>query len=50
MSRLFHILAIVKSARMNTGVHVSLSGMVFSGYMPSSGVAGSNGNSIPNNE
>ena len=28
---------------MNTGVHVSLSVAVFSGYMPSSGIAGSYG-------
>ena len=32
-----HVLAIVNSAAINTGVHVSFSIMVFSGYMPSSG-------------
>ena len=37
----FHILATVSSAIMNTGVHVSFSVMIFSGCMPSSGIAGS---------
>ena len=37
----FHDLATVNSAAMNTGVHVSFWIMVFSGYMPSSGIAGS---------
>ena len=36
----FHILAIVNSAAMNTGVHVSFWIMFFSGYMPKSGIAG----------
>ena len=36
----FHVLAIVNSAAMNTGVHVYFSIMVFSGYIPSSGIAG----------
>ena len=36
----FYVLAIVNSAAVNTGVHVSFSIMVFSGYMPSSGVVG----------
>jgi len=31
----FHARAIVNSVAMNTGVHVSLSIIVFSGYMPS---------------
>ena len=39
----YHVLAIVKSAAMNIGVHVSLSIMVFSGYMPNSGIVGSIG-------
>ena len=33
-----HVLAIVNSAAMNVGVHVSFSVMVFSGYMPSNGI------------
>ena len=42
----FHTLAIVNSAAMNIVVHDSFSIMVFSGYMPSSGIAGSYGSSI----
>ena len=42
----FHVLAIVYSAAMNMGVHVSLRVMVFSGQMPRSGIAGTYGNSI----
>ena len=42
-----YVLAIVKSAAMNTGVHESLSVMVFSGYMARSGMLGSHGSSIP---
>ena len=38
-----HVLAIVNSAATNVGVHTALSLMVFSGYMPSSGVVGSYG-------
>ena len=37
----FHILAIVKSAAMNIGLHVSLSILVSSLCMPSSGISGS---------
>ena len=44
----FHVLAIVSSAAMNTGVHVSLSILVSLGCMPSSGIAGSYGSSISN--
>ena len=33
----FHVLAIVNSAAMNNGIHVSVSILVSSGYMPSSG-------------
>jgi len=42
----FHVLAIVNSAVMNTGVHMSLSILVSSACMPSSGIAGSYGSSI----
>ena len=42
----FHDLAIVNSAAMNIGAHVSFWIMVFSAYMPSSGIAGSYDNSI----
>jgi len=42
----FHVLAIVNSAAMNIGVHVSFQAMFFSGYMPRSGIAGSYGSSI----
>src|SRR5574340_1079704 len=42
----FHVLAIINSAVMNIGVHVSLSVLVSSVCMPSSGIAGSYGSSI----
>ena len=42
----FHVLAIINSALMNTGVHVSLSDLVSSVCMPRSGMAGSYGSSI----
>ena len=42
----FHVLAIVNSAVMNIGVHVSLSILVSSVRMPSSGFAGSYGSSV----
>jgi len=42
----FHVLAIVNSAAMNMQVHVSFSRRVLSGYMPKSGIAGSNGSSM----
>ena len=35
----FHVLAIVNSARVNIGVHLSLSDLVSSVYMPISGIA-----------
>ena len=39
----FHVLDIINSAAMNIGVHVSLSDLVSSVCMPSSGIAGSYG-------
>ena len=44
----FHVLAIVTSAAMNIGVHVSFWTMFFSRYIPRSGIAGSYGRSILN--
>ena len=43
----FHVLAIVNSAAMNNGIHVSFSILVSSGYMPRSGIPGSYGGFIP---
>ena len=43
----FHVLAVVRSAAVNTGVHVSFSVMVFSGYVPSNGIVGSYDSFIP---
>ena len=43
----FHVLAIVNSAAINSGIHVSFSILVSSGYMPRSGIAGSCGDFIP---
>ena len=43
----FQVLAIVNSAAMNNGIHVSFSNLVSSGYMPRSGIGGSNDGFIP---
>ena len=43
----FHVLAIVKNDTMNIGIHVSFSILVFSGYMPRNGIAGSYNGFIP---
>ena len=43
----FHVLAIVNSAAMNNGIHVSFSILVSSGYMPRSEIAGSYDGFIP---
>ena len=43
----FQVLAIVNSAAMNSGIYVSFSILVSSGYMPRSGIAGSYGGFIP---
>ena len=45
--RLLPCLATVNSAAMSTGVLVSFSFMVSSGYMPSSGIAGLYGSFVP---
>jgi len=42
----FHVLAIVNSATMDIGVHVSFQIMFFSGFMPMTWIAGSCGSSI----
>ena len=42
----FHVLAIINSAVMNTGVHMYLSDLVSSVCKPRSGIAGSYGSSI----
>ena len=42
----FHVLAIINSVAMNTGVYVSLSDLISLVYMPRSGIAGSYGSSI----
>ena len=43
-----HVLAVVNSAAMNTGVHVSFQITVFSGYMSRRGIAGSYGRIFKN--
>ena len=43
----FHVLAIINSAAMYNGIHVSFSTLVSSGYMPRSGIAGLYGGFIP---
>ena len=43
----FHVLAIVNSAAVSTGVHVSFLVLVSSGYMPRSGIAESDVGFIP---
>ena len=42
----FHVLAMINSAAMNTGVHMSLSDLISLVCMPRSGIAGSYGSSI----
>ena len=44
----FHVLAMINSAAMNIGVHVSLSDVVSLVCIPRSGIAGSYGRSIFN--
>ena len=43
----FHVLALVRCAAVNVGVHVSLSITVSSWYVPSRGIVGSYGSSVP---
>ena len=41
-----HVLAMVKSAAMNMGMHISFRIIVLSGYIPRNGVAGSCDSSV----
>ena len=43
----FYVIGLVNCAAVNIGVHVSLSVLVFLGYVPSRGIAGSYGGFIP---
>ena len=43
----FHVLAIVNSAAMDNGIHMSFSILISSGYRPRSGISGSYGGFIP---
>ena len=43
----FHVLAVANSAAVNNGIHVSVSILVSSVYMPRSGISGSYGGFIP---
>ena len=43
----FYILAIVNSPAMNKGIYMYFSILVFSGYMPKSGIVGSYDDIIP---
>jgi len=42
----FHVLAIINSAAMYNGKHVSFSTLVSSGYMPRSGIGEGNGREV----
>ena len=42
----FHVLALLNSTAVNTGVHIPFQITFLSGYMPRSGIAGSYGKSI----
>ena len=43
----FNVLAVVNSAAVNNGIHVSVSILLPSEYMPRNGIAGSYGGFIP---
>ena len=43
----FHVPAVVNSAAVNNGIHMSFSLLVSSGYIPRTGIAGSYDGFIP---
>ena len=45
----FRVLAIINSAAVNRGVHISFQIIVLSGYMPRTGIAGSYGTELGKN-
>ena len=43
----FHVLTIVNNTAVNIGVHVYISALIYSGYMPRIGIPGSYGGFMP---